>query len=76
MFMVRPVTGGFEVVETQMHGLDDARARDEGGSGLGLAIARELIRRNGGDIRLADAAPGVRAVVTVPAAPPPSRAIH
>ncbi|MEI2648518.1 MAG: ATP-binding protein, partial [Dermatophilaceae bacterium] len=55
---------------------DDARARDEGGSGLGLAIARELIRRNGGDIRLADAAPGVRAVVTVPAAPPPSRAIH
>jgi signal transduction histidine kinase len=56
--------------------LDDARARDEGGSGLGLAIARELIRRNGGDIRLADAAPGVRAVVTVPAAPPPSRAIH
>lgn len=56
--------------------LDDARARDEGGSGLGLAIARELIRRNGGDIRLADAAPGVRAVVTVSAAPPPSRAIH
>ena len=49
--------------------LDDARARDEGGSGLGLAIARELIRRNGGDIRLADAAPGVRAVVTVPSAP-------
>ena len=70
MSIGRQITDGFKVVETQMHGLD------EGGSGLGLAIARELIRRDGGDIRLADAAPGVRAVVTVPAAPPPSRAIH
>ena len=76
MSIGRQITDGFKVVETQMHGQDDARARDEGGSGLGLAIALELIRRNGGDIRLADAAPGVRAVVTVPAAPPPSRAIH
>ena len=41
--------------------LDDARARDGGGAGLGLAIVRELARRHGGSVRLADAAPGVRA---------------
>jgi signal transduction histidine kinase len=49
--------------------LDDARTRDAGGSGLGLSIARELIRRSGGDIRLADAAPGLRAVVSLPTHP-------
>jgi signal transduction histidine kinase len=36
--------------------LDDARSRDAGGSGLGLAIVRELLRRSGGTITLADAA--------------------
>ena len=46
--------------------LDEARDRDSGGSGLGLAIARELVRRNGGRVHLEDAAPGVRAVVTLP----------
>ncbi len=46
--------------------LDEGRARDEGGSGLGLPICRELLRRNGGDVHLEDAAPGVRAVVTLP----------
>ncbi|MGV1008261.1 MAG: HAMP domain-containing sensor histidine kinase [Dermatophilaceae bacterium] len=50
--------------------LDDARDRDRGGSGLGLAITRELLRRGGGTIRLADAAPGVRAVMTLPRAGP------
>ena len=45
--------------------LDEARDRDSGGSGLGLPITRELLRRTGGTIRLEDAAPGVRAVVTV-----------
>ena len=49
--------------------LDDARTRDAGGSGLGLSIARELVRRSGGDIRLADAAPGLRAVVSLPTHP-------
>ena len=34
--------------------LDDARARDFGGTGLGLAIVRELVRRAGGEVALAD----------------------
>ncbi len=38
--------------------LDDARARDAGGCGLGLAIVRELVRRHGGTVQLADARPG------------------
>jgi len=46
--------------------LDEARDRDSGGSGLGLPITRELLRRDGGSIRLEDAVPGVRAVVTLP----------
>jgi signal transduction histidine kinase len=46
--------------------LDDGRARDAGGSGLGLAIVRELTRRHGGTVRLADARPGVRAEVRLP----------
>jgi signal transduction histidine kinase len=46
--------------------LDEARDRDSGGTGLGLAIARELLRRNGAQVTLEDAEPGVRAVVTVP----------
>ncbi len=46
--------------------LDEARDRDSGGTGLGLAIARELLRRNGSQVSLEDAGPGVRAVVTLP----------
>ncbi len=46
--------------------LDEARDRDRGGSGLGLAITRELLGRAGGTIALADAGPGVRAVITLP----------
>lgn len=46
--------------------LDEARDRDSGGSGLGLAITRALLRRGGGDVRLEDAGPGVRAVVSLP----------
>ncbi|SES35135.1 Signal transduction histidine kinase [Pedococcus cremeus] len=49
--------------------LDEARDRDSGGTGLGLPITRELVRRAGGAVRLEDAAPGVRAVVSLPAAP-------
>lgn len=53
--------------------LDDARARDAGGAGLGLAIVRELVRRHGGTVRLADAdpAPGLRAEIRLPVAPAP-----
>jgi len=49
--------------------LDEARARDAGGAGLGLAIVRELVRAHGGTVTLQDAAPGTRAVVTVPTTP-------
>jgi signal transduction histidine kinase len=47
--------------------LDDARARDAGGAGLGLAIVRELVRRHRGRILLADAGPGLRVEVRLPA---------
>ncbi|MEV6304823.1 HAMP domain-containing sensor histidine kinase [Actinoplanes sp. NPDC051861] len=49
--------------------LDDARARDAGGSGLGLAIVHELVRRHGGTVTLADANPGLRVEVRLPATP-------
>lgn len=48
--------------------LDEARDRDSGGTGLGLAITRELVRRAGGTVRLEDASPGVRVVVSLPLA--------
>jgi signal transduction histidine kinase len=46
--------------------LDDARARDAGGAGLGLSIVRELVRRHGGAVTLADANPGLRVDVRLP----------
>ena len=46
--------------------LDEARDRDSGGTGLGLPIARELMRRNGADVTLTEAAPGVISVVAWP----------
>lgn len=54
--------------------LDDARARDAGGAGLGLAIVRELVRRESGTVRLADAAPGLRVEVRLPAGAGPAAA--
>ena len=50
--------------------LDDGRARDAGGAGLGLAIVRELVRRQGGEVRLTDAGPGLRVEIRLPARPP------
>ena len=47
--------------------LDEASDRDSGGSGLGLAITRELLQRSGAAVRLEDAGPGTRAVITFPA---------
>jgi signal transduction histidine kinase len=52
--------------------LDDARSRDEtetGGAGLGLAIVLAIARTHGGSARLEGAAPGLSAVVRLPAAP-------
>ena len=50
--------------------LDDARGRDAGGSGLGLPIVAELVARADGAIELVDApGGGLRALVTLPAAP-------
>jgi signal transduction histidine kinase len=49
--------------------LEEARDRDSGGSGLGLPITRALLRRSGGDVRLEDATPGLRAVVRLPRTP-------
>jgi signal transduction histidine kinase len=47
--------------------LDNARDRDAGGSGLGLAIVLELVRRHGGTVTLADADPGLKVEVRLPA---------
>jgi signal transduction histidine kinase len=52
--------------------LDDARSREgaeDGGAGLGLAIVRATAAAHGGTTWLEDAAPGLRAMVRLPAAP-------
>ncbi|WP_326836507.1 ATP-binding protein [Amycolatopsis rhabdoformis] len=47
--------------------LDDARTRDAGGSGLGLTLAREIARRHGGSLVVADSATGACLLVRLPA---------
>ena len=49
--------------------LDEARGRDEGGAGLGLAIARDVARRHGGTLMVADSpAGGALFVLRLPSA--------
>ncbi len=52
--------------------VDVSRTSASGGSGLGLAIVRQLAESQGGTVRLEDAAPGLRAVVRLPAADLPA----
>src|SRR5829696_909141 len=67
---VAPAPGGVTLTVTDDGpGIPAAdRERDSGGAGLGLAIARELVRAHGGAVTLADADPGLRAVVALPGA--------
>ncbi len=48
--------------------LDEARNLDEAGVGLGLSIARDIVRRHGGDVRLAEsqAYGGLKLIVRLP----------
>ncbi|WP_214110717.1 sensor histidine kinase [Acrocarpospora catenulata] len=48
--------------------LDSARSRDDGGAGLGLSIVRTTVHAHHGTVRLADASPGLTAVVRLPLA--------
>jgi protein-histidine pros-kinase len=51
--------------------VEGSRNRASGGSGLGLYIARDLIRRQGGDVTLANRpGGGLRAELVLPRAPP------
>lgn len=53
-----------------------SRSRESGGTGLGLPIVRDIIRAHGGTVRLADNAPGLRAIIALPVvaeAPRPPR---
>ena len=49
---------------------DSSRNLDQGGVGLGLPIARATARGHGGEVVLRPQAVGLRAIVTLPIAPP------
>ncbi|MEM9221277.1 MAG: ATP-binding protein [Pseudomonadota bacterium] len=56
-----------EAVFRPFYRIDTARNQDYGGTGLGLTIARDIARRQGGDVRLVNSPMGgLRAVVRLP----------
>src|SRR5262249_33992358 len=48
------------------------RSRSQPGSGLGLSLASAVAHLHGGELRLEDNAPGLRAVISLPRAAPQS----
>lgn len=59
--------GEREAVFRPFYRIDTARNQDLGGTGLGLTIARDIARRQGGEVRLADSAlGGLKVTVTLP----------
>ena len=59
-----------ERVFDRFYRVQESRSRQSGGTGLGLPIVRDIVRNHGGRVRLGtreDGAPGLRAVVTLPA---------
>ncbi len=57
-----------ERVFDRFYRVHESRSRESGGTGLGLPIVRDLVRAHGGVVRLADNHPGLRAIITLPAA--------
>lgn len=58
-----------ELIFERFGRLDSSRNRQSGGSGLGLAIAREIVRRHGGVLELAESSgPGATFVMRLPLA--------
>lgn len=66
--------GELEKVFAPFYRLEDSRNRETGGTGLGLAIVRNLLRAQGGEVRLRNHPHGgLEAIVTLPQADSPSR---
>ncbi|HZC73603.1 MAG TPA: ATP-binding protein [Jatrophihabitans sp.] len=62
-----------ERVFDRFYRVQASRSRESGGTGLGLPIVRDVVRNHGGRVRLTareDGAPGLRAVVILPAEGP------
>jgi len=58
-----------EKVTAPFYRSDKARTPGTGGFGLGLTLARRIAEAHGGSLRIEDAAPGCRVVLTAPVSP-------